>query len=111
VPQKENAIFFGGIMNESSITIDGLPLADLLAAEQSNEIALHMKNEVKKLVGECGVRRCSSSPRTHFSRPGRPRKATSLPLLFELEPYLRDESCPLSEIADLFGLSMNDLRF
>jgi hypothetical protein len=101
----------GGIMNESRITVDGVPLEDALAVEQSNEIALHVKNEAKRLAAQCGVRRCSSTPHQRLGRPGRPRRAASLTLLAELEPYLRDESCLLTEIADLFGLSMNDLKF
>ncbi len=98
-------------MKDLHITVDGIPLEDVLAAEQSNEIALHLKNEAKTLAVQCGVRRCSSTPHMHLSRPGRPMRGMSTILLAEIEPYLRDESCLLSEIADLFGLSMNDLKF
>ncbi len=98
-------------MNKSRINIDGIPPEEVLAVAQSKEIALHLRDEAKKLAAQCGVRRCSSPPHIHFSRPGRPRKGISLPLLFELEPYLRDESCSLSDIAELFGLSTSNLRF
>lgn len=98
-------------MNESRITVDGVPLGDVLAVEQSNEIALHVKNEAKRLAAQCGVRRCSSTQHQRMGRPGRPRRAASLTLLAELEPYLRDEECRINEIADLFGMSAHDVRF
>ena len=44
-------------MKDLHITVDGIPLEDVLAAEQNNEIALHLKNEAKTLAVQCGVRR------------------------------------------------------
>lgn len=98
-------------MNESHITVDGLPLEMFLADEESNEIALHVKSEAQKLVRQCGVRHCRSPRRTRLCRPGRPPRGLSLTLLAEIEPYLRDDEFSVSEIADLFGLSANDVRF
>jgi hypothetical protein len=98
-------------MSESRITVDEIPLEDVLAIERSVEIARHLTNEVRKLAKQCGVRRCSSTSHRRLGRLGRPRRGTSITLLAELEPYLRDESCSLRDIADLFGLSMNDVKF
>lgn len=114
-PQNKQALTepksIGWIMNDSHIRINGMPLEDLLAVERSIEISEHFREEVKTLAVQCGVRRRHTSPRMRFCRPGRPRKAVSLLLLAELEPYLKDETLVLRDIADLFEISLNDLKF
>jgi hypothetical protein len=98
-------------MNELRITVDGMPLEDVLASEESKEIAQHLTTEVRTIAKQCGVRRSSSTPHQRLGRPGRPQRGISLALLYELEPYLRDEECRINEIADLFGMSAHDVRF
>jgi hypothetical protein len=46
-----------------------------------------------------------------FGRPGRPKKAVSIILLTDLEPFLRDDSYSLAGIGELFGLSVSELQF
>ena len=98
-------------MNDSHITIDGIPLGEALALEKSKEVERHLRNEIADIATQCGLKRCPSKSHAHFGRPGRPRKAVSLPLLSELEPYLKDDACPLADIADLFKFSMGELQF
>jgi len=98
-------------MNEPRITVDGMPLDDVLAFEQSKEIAQHLTTEVRTIAKQCGIRRSSSTLHQPLCRTGRPQRGISLPLLDELEPYLRDEECRINEIADLFGMSAHDVRF
>ncbi len=114
-PQNKHALAelksIGEIMSDSHIRINGMPLEGVLAAEQSIEISKHFREEVKALAVQCGVRRCHTSPRVRLCRPGRACKAVSLLLLAELEPYLRDETLVLRDIADLFEISLNDVKF
>jgi hypothetical protein len=98
-------------MNDSQITIDGLPLEAVQAVEKNIEIARHLRDEVTKLGVQCGLRRCTSKPSRHLGHSGRPKKAISLYLLKELEPFLRDDSYSLAGIADLFDFSMGELQF
>lgn len=99
-------------MNDAHITVDGVPLEEVLAATERNiEVVRHLRDEMTALGLQCGLRRCSSKPSRHLSRPGRPKKPISLCLMAELEPYLRDESCPIAGIADLFCLTICKVRF
>ena len=98
-------------MYDPSITVDGMPLEDVLAVEQSKDIVQHLNTEITTIAKQCGVRRCSSAPSQRLCRSGRPMRGISLQLLNELEPYLRDEECGIREIADLFGMSPYDVRF
>ena len=98
-------------MNEPSITVDGIPLEDVLAFEQSKEIAQHMTTEVRTLAKECGIRRCSSTPQQRLCRSGRPMRGVSTILLAEIEPYLKDDELLLRDVAELFGISVHDVKF
>jgi hypothetical protein len=92
-----------------NITINGVRLADAVQAEGRADIRAHLRHEQSKLAAQCGLRR-SASPRRALGRPGRPRRAISLVLARELEPFLLDESLPLEGIADLFKLSISVVR-
>jgi hypothetical protein len=98
-------------MNESNITINGAPLNEALALEQSIEIAHHIRSEVIMRGKECALRHCPSKPKINFGRPGRPKKAVSILLLIDLEPFLRDDTYSLAGIGELFGLSVSELQF
>jgi hypothetical protein len=98
-------------MNDSHITISGVPLEDGLAAEKSIEVARHLRAEISNLGSRCGLRRCPSAHSSRLGRQGRPKKAVSLLLLAELGAFLKDESYPLAGIADLFDLTMGKLQF
>jgi len=95
----------------SRITMNGISLEKILADEQSCEIAQHLREEAKTLAVQCGVRRCYTSSRKHLSRSGRPHKAVSVLLSTELDPFLKDETLALRDIADLFHVSLSELRF
>lgn len=97
-------------MSESKITVCGVPLEDVLASEQSKEIARHLTTEVRAIAKQCGLRRSGGSTHQRLCRSGRPMRGISLQILNELEPYLRDEECRIHEIADLFGMSAHDVR-
>ena len=92
-----------------NITINGIPLADAVQAEGRTDIRTHLRREQSRLAAQCGLRR-AASPRRALGRPGRPRRAISLVLARELEPFLLDESLPLEGIADLFNLSVSVVR-
>jgi hypothetical protein len=98
-------------MNETRITVNGVPLKEALATAQSFEIANHVRSEVSARGKECGLRRCSSKAKMNFGRPGRPKKAVSITLLTDLEPFLKDDSYSLAGISELFGLSTGELQF
>ena len=78
-------------------------------AEGRTDIRTHLRREQSRLAAQCGLRR-AASPRRALGRPGRPRRAISLVLARELEPFLLDESLPLEGIADLFKLSVRVVR-
>jgi hypothetical protein len=98
-------------MNNSRITVDRMPLEEFLADEHSIEIALHVKTEAQTLAMQCGVRQRRSTQLMRLCRPGRPRRGASLTLAAKIEPYLRDDEFSVREIAELFGLSANDVKF
>jgi hypothetical protein len=101
----------GEDMNESCITVTGVPLNEALGLAQSIEIAQHFHDEVSTRGKQCGLRRCPSKPKMSFGRPGRPKKAVSITLLTDLEPFLKDDSYSLAGISELFGLSVSELQF
>jgi len=92
-----------------NITINVVPPVDAVQAEGRTDIRTHLRREQSRLAAQCGLRR-APSPRRALGRPGRPRRAISLVLARELEPFLLDESLPLEGIADLFKLSTSVVR-
>jgi hypothetical protein len=87
-----------------NITINVVP-----QAEGRTDIRTHLRREQSRLAAQCGLRRAASARRA-LGRPGRPRRAISLVLARELEPFLLDESLPLEGIAELFKLSTSVVR-
>ncbi len=97
-------------MEEVIATINGVPLDVVLDEERSAEIEDHVRKEQLKLARGCGLRRCSTPRRFHVGRPGRPHRVYSVPLMRDLEPYLRDQGLRCDGIAELFGISLGELR-
>lgn len=98
-------------MSESHITIGSVPPKEALAIERSIEITQHLRDELRTLATQCGLRRSPGKPVYRLGRPGRPKKAVSILLLADLEPFLKDDSYALAGIAELFGLSVGELQF
>lgn len=88
-----------------------MPLKEALAIERSTEITQHLRDELRTLATQCALRRSPSKPTYRLGRPGRPKKAISIPLLADLEPFLKDDSYALAKIAELFGMSVGELQF
>jgi hypothetical protein len=95
---------------DRNITINGNPLHVFLQDVRRREVTEHIRREQVLLGRICGLRRATTAPTLRAGRRGRPKRAFDVVLQAELEPYLRDDSCPFSGISDLFEMSVNVLR-
>lgn len=98
-------------MNDSHITVNGVPLDVALAWQKSAEISNHLRTESSAIAARCGVRRASTRRAFRLGRSGRPKKGISLLLLQALEAFLRDDSYSLAGISELFQMTMGEVRF
>ena len=91
-------------------TVNGVSLDKVLDEQKSAEIRNHMQAEQSKLAHNLGLRSTRSPRRIGLGRYGRSSKGYSVVLKENLAPYLSDDSLREEEIADLFSISVKDLR-